>query len=106
MPGSMPDQEALRQALRQVVDPEVGINVVDLGLIYGIEIGEGAVRVAMTMTTPACPVGPYLAEQAAEHIRAIVPPGTGVTVDLVWEPPWHPGLMSEAAKGRFGWSGN
>jgi metal-sulfur cluster biosynthetic enzyme len=89
-------------ALRDVVDPEVGINVVDLGLVYGVEVEDSEVRVRMTMTSPACPLGAHLAEEAAGRIRARVPGVGSVRVELVWDPPWHPGRMSEGARRALG----
>ena len=96
-------EEAVRQALRQVIDPEVGMNIVDLGLVYGIRIGEGALQVDLTMTSPACPMGDMVVDEAREALEGLVPAGTEVTVDLVWEPPWEPSRMSDSAKGHFGW---
>jgi metal-sulfur cluster biosynthetic enzyme len=104
MADKVPSEEMVREALRQVDDPEVHINIVDLGLIYGIISEDGQVRVTMTMTTPACPVGPFLSEQVEQAVRAIVPEGTRVAVDLVWDPPWTPDMMSEMAKVGLGWS--
>lgn len=100
----MPSEEVVRDALRGVIDPEVGMNVVDLGLVYGIEIAPGRVRVSMTMTTPACPMGSMITEDAREAIRDIVPEAAEVDVQLVWDPPWSPALMSAHARQRFGWS--
>src|SRR3989304_66860 len=97
-------EERIREALRTVIDPEVGMNVVDLGLVYGIEAGGDAVRISMTMTTPACPMSSYITEQAQEAVRKLLPAIQAVTVDLGWDPPWHPGMMSDHAKQHFGWS--
>lgn len=99
----MPTEEAIRAALRGVIDPEVGMNVVDLGLVYGIEIAPGRVRVNMTMTTPACPMGAMIAEDAREAIRDIAPEAAEIDVQLVWDPPWDSSMMSEHAKKHFGW---
>ncbi len=99
----MPTEEAIRAALRGVIDPEVGMNIVDLGLVYGIVIAPDRVRVAMTMTTPACPMGSMIAEDAREAIRDIAPEAAEVDVQLVWDPPWDSSMMSEHAKQRFGW---
>lgn len=98
------DEEDVREALKSVEDPEAGMNIVDLGLVYAITAEGSRVRVAMTMTSPACPVAPYLVDEASAAIRAVAPEGTDVEVELVWEPPWTPELMSAEAKGRFGWS--
>ena len=97
-------EEDVRSALESVEDPEAGMSIVDLGLVYSIQADERRVHVAMTMTSPACPVAPYLVDEATAAIRAIVPEGTDVAVDLVWEPPWTPERMSAEAKTRFGWS--
>jgi len=96
-------ETTIREALRQVIDPEVGLNVVDLGLIYGVDESDAGVRVAMTMTTPSCPMGDYLRGEVEQAARAALP-GTAVEVDLVWEPEWSPALMSEEAKKQFGWA--
>ena len=99
----MPSEEQVREALRSVIDPEAGMNIVDLGLVYRIDAAEDHVQVAMTMTTPACPVGPMLVEQAQDAIRTVVPSSCIVTVELVWDPPWNAAMMSERAKQHFGW---
>ena len=96
--------ENVREALRDVLDPELGINVVDLGLVYEVRVRDGDVSVAMTMTTPACPLGETLSEQAEAAIRQKVPVVKSVTVDLVWDPPWRPSMMSDVAKERLGWA--
>jgi metal-sulfur cluster biosynthetic enzyme len=98
------DQADVTQALKTVEDPEAGMNIVDLGLVYGISVEPGRVRVEMTMTSPACPVGAFLVDESAAAIRAVAPEGTDVQVDLVWEPPWTPERMSPEAQSRFGWS--
>ena len=94
----------VREALRTVEDPEAGMNVLDLGLVYAIEVEPGKVRVAMTMTSPACPAASFLVDEAAAAIRDIAPEGLDVQVQLVWEPPWTPERMSEEARARFGWT--
>ena len=104
MADALPTEETILEALRQVDDPEVHINIVDLGLVYAIAVDAGKVRVTMTMTTPACPVGPFLTEQVEQVVRALVPEDTQVAVDLVWDPPWTPDMMSEMAKIGLGWS--
>lgn len=98
------DEDDIKEALRTVEDPEAGMSIVDLGLVYGIRIESGKVHIDMTMTSPACPVAPYLVDESAAAIRAIAPEGTDVQVDLVWEPPWTPDRMSAEAQTRFGWS--
>lgn len=96
--------DEVREALRNVIDPELGINVVDLGLVYDVTVQDGNVRVAMTMTTPACPLSETLAEQAEATIWQNAPRVKSVTVDVVWDPPWRPAMMSDAAKERLGWA--
>lgn len=98
------DEADVKEALKTVEDPEAGMNIVDLGLVYGIAVEAGKVRVEMTMTSPACPVGAYLVDESAAAIRAVAPAGTDVQVDLVWDPPWTPERMSPEAQSRFGWS--
>ena len=97
-------EDDIREALKTVQDPEAGMSIVDLGLVYGIRIEAGKVHVDMTMTSPACPVAPYIVDESVAAIRAIVAEGTDVQVDLVWEPMWTPDLMSPEAQSRFGWS--
>lgn len=99
----MPDDDAVREALRQVEDPEAGMNIVDLGLVYLIEVTPGAVRVDMTMTTAACPMTDMIVDHARETVVALVPEGTTVDVRLVWDPPWTPDKMSGVAREHFGW---
>ena len=100
----MPNEDDVRNALREVLDPETGMNVVDLGLVYGVEITPQRVRVTMTMTTPACPMGDLITDNARESVRAILPEGVEVDVPLVWDPPWTPAMMSGSARAHFGWS--
>jgi metal-sulfur cluster biosynthetic enzyme len=98
------NENDVTQALRSVEDPEAGMNIVDLGLVYNVAAVPGSVRVQMTMTSPACPAAPYLVDEAAAAIRVIAPAGTDVQVELVWDPPWTPERMSPQAQSRFGWS--
>lgn len=91
------------EALRHVDDPEIGINVVDLGLVYGVEVAGGAVRVTLTMTSRACPLGPHLVQLAESAIRQRSAEAVEVAVDLVWDPPWTPERMSPAARRQLGW---
>lgn len=100
---STPDPAILRSALTQVIDPEVGMNIVDLGLVYDIRIAAERIEVDITMTTPACPMSSMIAEQAREVIMADVAAGTEVIVNLVWDPPWDASMMSDRAREHFGW---
>lgn len=94
--------EQIYDILRKVIDPEVGINVVDLGLVYGVESDDQHITVDMTMTTAACPLGAYIANQAQTFLQQSFP-DTEVTVNLVWEPAWTPDMMTDAAKKQLGW---
>ncbi len=99
----MISQEQVKQALRQVIDPELGLNIVDLGLIYSLEVRGSRVELAMTMTSPACPLGDYLLEMVEAVLRQQIAEIESVILKLVWEPPWHPGLMSAEGKAALGW---
>lgn len=96
-------QDQVRSALRWVIDPELGINVVDLGLIYDVVVQGDQVRVDMTMTTPACPLNAYLSSSADSIIRNLVPEIQSVDVNLVWDPPWNPTMMTAQARELLGW---
>lgn len=100
------DQQRVLDVLRQVIDPEVGINIVDLGLVYGVEIDEnvGEIRLRLTMTSPACPLGEQIAEEAASMVENEVAGVRRATWELVWEPFWTPARMSEVARTALGWS--
>lgn len=100
---SIPDESAVWEALRTVADPEVGENVVDLGLIYRVECGPGRVSVDMTMTSPACPMSGSIAAEAEDAIRNACAGAREVIVDIVFDPPWTPERMSEQVRQRFGW---
>ena len=97
------DPEAVREALRTVIDPEIGMNIVDVGLIYRIAVEGDTVVVDLTMTSPACPMGDMILEEVEAVLRRCLPPGYTPALQLVWEPPWSPALMSEAARQHFGW---
>ena len=99
----LPDDDAVREALRQVDDPEAGMNIVELGLVYLIEVGADSVSIDLTMTTSACPMADMIMEQARDAVAAIVPPGTRIDLRLVWDPPWTPDKMTGIARAHFGW---
>jgi metal-sulfur cluster biosynthetic enzyme len=103
MTSPVPDDDAVREALRQVEDPEAGMNIVDLGLVYAVDVGAGAVKVDLTMTTAACPMAGMIVDGARDAISAVVPAGTTVDVRLVWDPPWTPDRMTGVARDHFGW---
>ena len=97
------DDEVVREALRSVDDPEAGMNIVDLGLVYGVTVDDAGVQVDLTMTTAACPMTEMIVEQARAAIEGIAPAGTPVDIQLVWDPPWTPDKMSGIAREHFGW---
>lgn len=96
-------EEQILHALRQVIDPEIGVNVVDLGLVYSVNIEDDRVHVALTMTTRACPLGAHIREMAESAIRQTAPEANRIEVELVWDPPWDPNMMSAVAKQQLGW---
>ena len=99
--GAVADEA--REALKQVIDPEMGINIVDLGLVYDVTVDpSGAAEVMMTLTSPACPLGPVIQEQVQEALRGLY--GVNETrVTFVWSPPWKPEMMSEDARLELGY---
>jgi metal-sulfur cluster biosynthetic enzyme len=93
----VPEREEVLDALRVVEDPELGMDIVDLGLVYDVGIEDGNVRVEYTLTSLGCPVGPMIEEQIRETVAAM--PGVeGVETELTWDPPWSPEKMSDDAK--------
>lgn len=99
-----PDVEAVRKLLRQVVDPEVGVNIVDLGLIYRIDIAPQRLLIEMTMTSPACPMGEMIMDDAYAALAAGLPADCVPEIVLVWEPPWAPSMMNERSRQNLGWA--
>jgi metal-sulfur cluster biosynthetic enzyme len=98
----MVDEEEVTEALSEVIDPELGLDFVELGLVYGVEIDGGKVSVTFTLTTPACPIGPQVSEQMQEFVGA-VDGVTEVVTNMVFTPPWSPDKMSEDAKFALGY---
>ena len=97
-PAPKVDEDAVIGAISTVYDPEIPVDIYQLGLIYAVEIGDdGRVKVEMTLTTPACPSAQELPSQVEDAVRA-VDGVTDVEVDVVWDPPWDPGRMSEDAR--------
>ena len=99
---AMATEEEVRESLRQIVDPEIGINIVDLGLIYETSIDDqGLVAITMTLTSPGCPLSGYIGtavESAVTDLEGV----KDVDVDIVWSPAWNPSMMSEDAKLELG----
>jgi metal-sulfur cluster biosynthetic enzyme len=96
-----PDEADVWAALREVPDPELGCGIVDLGLVYGLIIDGGKVGVQMTVTTPGCPMAGAITSGVEAAVWKI-PGVSDVSVEIVWEPPWHPSMMSEAARRQVG----
>jgi metal-sulfur cluster biosynthetic enzyme len=91
------------EALKQVIDPELGINIVDLGLVYDVGIApDGAVHIEYTLTTMGCPIGPLI-EQQMHSLLAGIPGVTSLEAEMVIRPPWSPEMMSEEAKAALGY---
>jgi metal-sulfur cluster biosynthetic enzyme len=94
-------EERILEALKNVLDPELGINIVDLGLVYDVAIEDDAVHITYTLTTMGCPIGPLIEEQMARML-ADVPGIERVDAEMVLRPPWSPEMMSEEAKAALG----
>lgn len=89
--------------LYSVIDPEIGVNIVDLGLVYEVEVEDSVARVVMTMTTPACPLSSYFESEISRAVLQAVPELAEAHVVLTFSPPWDPAMMSRAAKEALGW---
>jgi metal-sulfur cluster biosynthetic enzyme len=95
------NEQTVLAALRQVIDPEIGCNIVDLGLIYNIDVADAKVSVQMTLTTPGCPMGESIAQGAQWAVLGLA----GVeeaAVEIVWDPPWQPAMMTEIGRAAVG----
>jgi len=95
-------EDDVMDALANVIDPELGLDFVELGLIYGVEIDDGGVKVTFTLTTPGCPIGPQVNEQIEEFVGELEGVKT-VASEMVFTPPWSPEMMSEDAKFALGY---
>jgi metal-sulfur cluster biosynthetic enzyme len=96
-------ERLITENLKQIYDPEIPMNIVDLGLIYGFEWSGDSVKLKMTLTAPGCPVAGILAEEVKLAIEK-VPNIRSATVEMTWDPPWSPDRMSEFAKRQFGYA--
>lgn len=97
------DPDLVTELLHEVIDPELGVNIVDLGLVYDVAVSDaGEVDIEMTLTTPGCPLGGYIEDEIRDCL-AHVPRITRVRVELVWDPPWDPDVMSDTAREQLGW---
>ena len=101
--GAAVTEEDVMGALKHVVDPELGINIVDLGLVYDVDIGQdGTIHIEYTLTTMGCPIGPLI-ENQMQSFLASVPGVSAVEAEMVLRPPWSPEMMSEEAKAALGY---
>jgi metal-sulfur cluster biosynthetic enzyme len=98
---SMPDPDEITEALANVIDPELGLDFVELGLIYDVDVDEGRVTVTFTLTSPGCPIGPQVSDQIREFVGE-VEGVQEVVPEMVFQPPWTPERMSEDAKFALG----
>lgn len=99
------DAQAVWAALKEVIDPEIGINIVDLGLVYDIHVDpSGHLEVVMTLTTPACPLSSYFERLIPHVVTEKVPEVGSVGIRFVWDPVWNPQMMSDEAKKSLGWA--
>ena len=99
--ATMPSEELVYEALEEVIDPELGLDFVSLGLVYEVEVEQPDVYVTFTLTTPACPIGPQVSEQMKEFVGDI-DGVTGVHPKMIFDPPWSPEMMTEDAKFALG----
>jgi FeS assembly SUF system protein len=99
--GGDPLVDEIVAALRQIYDPEIPVNIYDLGLIYNVEVADGHATVTMTLTTPHCPVAETMPGEVELRVTA-VPGIRSADINLVWDPPWDPGKMSDEAKLEMG----
>lgn len=97
----MVTEEVVIEALKEVYDPELHYNIYDLGLVYDISINDGSVHVLMTLTTPACPIGPMIIEQAQENLM-LVPGIKDVDIEFTFDPMWSPEMMTDEARADLG----
>jgi metal-sulfur cluster biosynthetic enzyme len=93
----------ITRALEGVVDPEVALNIVDVGLVYGVTVAGDRVDVNMTMTSAACPVSDVIVDDVEQALDRALPPQLKIHVELVWEPPWTPQRLSPRARAFMGW---
>ena len=90
-------------ALGRVVDPELALTIVDVGLVHGVTIAAGELRVRLTMTSAACPVADTIMEDVRDELSRVLPLALSISTELVWEPEWTPDRMSERARKAMGW---
>lgn len=101
MTANSPMESAIFEALHQVIDPEIGCNIVDLGLVYSVALADGIAKVTMTLTTPGCPMHESIGwgvKNALSSLEGV----NDVNVEIVWDPPWNPSMMTEAGRAATG----
>lgn len=96
-------RQPITEALRKVVDPEVALSILDVGLVYGVTTTPGKVHVSMTMTSAACPVADMLIEEVRSELDQVLPADMVIDIELCWEPPWTPERMSPLGRRFMGW---
>ena len=94
-------EDTVFEAVKEIIDPEVGINIVDMGLIYGVDIEDETVNITMTLTSPGCPAGGQLVN-GTQHVTQQLEGVEEVNVNVVWTPRWTPEMMTEEAKDELG----
>lgn len=98
---AMVTEEIVLEQIKQIIDPDIGLNIVDMGLIYGVDINDDIVNITMTLTSPGCPAAPQLLNGSQTVVQQL--DGVEeVNVNVVWTPPWDPEMMSEEAKDELG----
>lgn len=98
-----PRTQSIVDVLSRVIDPEVGENIVDLGLVYGIEVNQTIASINLTLTSSACPMGEMLLDDIHETLTKMLPSEMEFHINLIWDPPWDPDMMSVEAKQHLGW---
>ncbi|MBI1931652.1 MAG: metal-sulfur cluster assembly factor [Ignavibacteriales bacterium] len=98
----MLSEEQIRTALTKVIDPEIGFNIVDMGLVYKIDIHENNIIITMTLTTPGCPMHNSITDWAEKEIKNL-DPLLDVKINLVWQPPWTPNMMNSNLRKSLGY---
>lgn len=97
------EEQRIYTALQSVIDPEIGENLIDLGLVYGIHIHDRIATVTFTMTSYACPMSEMVIDSIEEAVKKALSAGMELDLHLVWEPTWDPAMICEQAKQRLGW---
>ena len=97
----MVTEEIVLEQIKQIIDPDIGLNIVDMGLIYGVDINDDIVNITMTLTSPGCPAAPQLLN-GSQTVDQQLDGVEEVNVNVVWTPPWDPEMMSEEAKDELG----